>query len=55
MIAINSDPHAEGFRFSPTHWATAVYKTRPQLNPIVQLLHAAGFICSTTNRSPRSS
>ena len=43
MAAINPDPHGDGFRFSPTYWVTAIYKTRAALANVLEPLRAAGF------------
>jgi hypothetical protein len=40
---VNPDPHVKGYRFSPLHRVTAIFRSRDHLDAVLQALHAAGF------------
>lgn len=43
MVTLNPDPHAQGYRFSPHRYVTAIFETRDELIPVIEDLTRNGF------------
>ncbi len=41
--AVNPDPHAQGYRFTPTHRVTAIFESCDPVGGALQSLHESGF------------